>query len=143
MYMLLWLLYSNSNFIFLSFRVVDAFEAPIGSAVENAISKKIKEGILKLDSRLQSLPKQVSVDHTSAMNVTFVDDPVLRNSSVEIDIDGLFMSKDNILIPGYYRKGLHPSDSSNCAAKMVGISLCENVFNTAAVVYFNVSFLHK
>ncbi|KAF2303819.1 hypothetical protein GH714_023603 [Hevea brasiliensis] len=119
-------------------RVVDAFEGPIGSAVENAISKKIKEGILKLDSRLQSLPKQVSVDHVSAMNVTFVDDPVLSNSSVEIDINGLFMAKDNILIPNYYYEGLQASDSSNCAAKMVGISLHENVFNTAVVVYFNV-----
>ncbi|KAJ9153846.1 hypothetical protein P3X46_027243 [Hevea brasiliensis] len=123
-------------------RVVDAFEGPIGSAVENAISKKIKEGILKLDSRLQSLPKQVSVDHVSAMNVTFVDDPVLSNSSVEIDINGLFMAKDNILIPNYYYEGLQASDSSNCAAKMVGISLHENVFNTAVVVYFNAGYMH-
>lgn len=72
--------------------MVDAFEGPIGSAVENAISKKIKEGISKLDSRLQSLPKQVSVDHVSAMNVTFTGNPVLVNSSIEIDINGLFIS---------------------------------------------------
>ncbi|KAF2285704.1 hypothetical protein GH714_007294 [Hevea brasiliensis] len=94
--------------------VVEAFEGPIGSAVENAISKKIKEGISKLDSRLQSLPKQVSVDHVSAMNVTFTDKPVLSNSSIEIDISGLFMARDNVLIPSYYYKGLRASDSSNC-----------------------------
>ncbi|OAY55650.2 putative BPI/LBP family protein At1g04970 isoform X2 [Manihot esculenta] len=122
--------------------VVDAFEGPIGSAVENAISKKIKEGISKLDSRLQSLPKQVSVDHVSAMNVTFTGNPVLVNSSIEIDINGLFMTRDNVLIPSYYYKGLQASDSSNCPAKMIGISLHENVFNTAAVVYFNAGYMH-
>ncbi|XP_021687638.2 putative BPI/LBP family protein At1g04970 isoform X2 [Hevea brasiliensis] len=122
--------------------VVEAFEGPIGSAVENAISKKIKEGISKLDSRLQSLPKQVSVDHVSAMNVTFTDKPVLSNSSIEIDISGLFMARDKVLIPSYYYKGLRASDSSNCPAKMIGISLHENVFNTAAVVYFNAGYMH-
>ncbi|KAK0590124.1 hypothetical protein LWI29_022959 [Acer saccharum] len=33
----------------LLFRMVDAFDEKIGSAVENAITKKLKEGILKLD----------------------------------------------------------------------------------------------
>ncbi|KDP39204.1 hypothetical protein JCGZ_00961 [Jatropha curcas] len=122
--------------------VVDAFAGPIGSAVENAISKKIKEGILKLDSRLQSLPKQVSVDHVSVMNVTFVDDPVLSNSTIELDINGLFMAMDNVLIPSHYYKGIHDSDSSNCQTKMIEISLHENVFNTAAVVYFNAGYMH-
>ncbi|EEF31183.1 putative BPI/LBP family protein At1g04970 isoform X2 [Ricinus communis] len=121
--------------------VVDAFERPIASAVENAISKKIREGISKLDSRLHSLPKRFSIDHVSAMNVAFVDDPVLSNSSIEFDINGLFMALDNVLIPNYYYGGIQ-ADSSNCPAKMIEISLHENVFNTAAAVYFNAGYMH-
>ncbi|TXG55453.1 hypothetical protein EZV62_020709 [Acer yangbiense] len=57
--------------------MVDAYDEKIGSAVENAITKKLKEGILKLDSFLQA-----------SLNVTFVDNPVLSNSSIGFDING-------------------------------------------------------
>ncbi|KAK8339989.1 hypothetical protein V6Z11_A08G073000 [Gossypium hirsutum] len=39
--------------------IIDAFRGKIMSEVENAIIKKIKEGIIKLNSLLQSLPKQL------------------------------------------------------------------------------------
>ncbi|XP_022846038.1 putative BPI/LBP family protein At1g04970 isoform X2 [Olea europaea var. sylvestris] len=55
--------------------LVDAFEGKIVSAVENAVSKKIKGGIVKLDSVLQSLPKEVPITNIASMNITFVDDP--------------------------------------------------------------------
>jgi hypothetical protein len=58
--------------------------------VENAITKKITEGALKLDSFLGNLPKKVDLDSVAAMNVTFVNDPLFKSSSVEFDIDGLF-----------------------------------------------------
>ncbi|XP_050217248.1 putative BPI/LBP family protein At1g04970 [Mercurialis annua] len=122
--------------------IVDAFEGPIASAIEKAISKKIKEGISKLDSRLHSLPKQYSVDHVSAMNVTFVGDPVLTNSSIEFDINGLFTALDNVFIPYDQYGKIQASRSSKCPAKMIRISLHEDVFNTAAAVYFNAGYMH-
>jgi len=116
----------------LSSRIVDAFQGSIGSAVENAISKKIKEEIVKLDSLLQSLPKQIPIDHVAALNATFVDSPVLSNSFIELEINGLFTATDDFAVP---RSSLF----YNCPAKMIGISLHEDVFNTAGLVYLNVS----
>lgn len=123
----------------MSSRLVDAFKGPIGSAVEDAISKKIKDGMVKLDSLLQSLPKQFPVDHVAALNVTFVDNPVLSNSSIEFEINGLFTAVGNVLVPKYFYKGTQASVSCKGPPKMIGISLHEDVFNTAALLYFNVS----
>lgn len=69
-----WLLY-------VCFRLVDVFEGDITSAVEEGISEKIKEGIMNLDHFLKSLPEQISLDKTAALNVSFVGNPVLSNSS--------------------------------------------------------------
>ncbi|XP_061962660.1 putative BPI/LBP family protein At1g04970 isoform X2 [Populus nigra] len=73
--------------------MIDAFEEQIGSAVENAITKNLGEGILKLDLFLQSLPKEIPVDDDASINVTFVDNPSLSNSSVGFDINGLFTAR--------------------------------------------------
>ncbi|PPS06884.1 hypothetical protein GOBAR_AA13767 [Gossypium barbadense] len=74
------------------------------SEVEDAIIKKIKEGIIKLDSLLQSLPKQLQVNSIVALNVTFMDDPLFTNSSVELEINGLFNRADEISVSNYYSK---------------------------------------
>lgn len=116
---------------------VDAFEGPIGSAVENAISKKIKEGIGKLDTRLQSLPKQFPVDHIGSLNITFAGNPVLTTSSIEFTINGLFTEVPTISVPGNYYVGARASFSCIQPHKMIGVSLHEDVFNSATSVYFN------
>ncbi|KAJ6965929.1 hypothetical protein NC652_003723 [Populus alba x Populus x berolinensis] len=85
--------------------IVDAFQGSIGSAVENAISNKIKEEIVKLDSLLQSLPKQIPIDHVAALNATFVDSPALSNSFIELEINGLFTATDDFAVPRNYDKG--------------------------------------
>ncbi|KAK4846201.1 hypothetical protein QYF36_014287 [Acer negundo] len=107
--------------------LVDAFDEKIGSAVENAITKKLKEGILKLDSYLQALPKEVPVDDHASLNVTFVDNPVLSNSSIGFDINGLFTTSENFLLP-YHLKNLQPSVLCPDQSKMLGILLDEAVF---------------
>ena len=78
-------------FCLLFSRFIDAFSNHIRSSVENAITKKIMEGALKLDSLLANLPKKIDLDSVAAMNVTFVNDPLFKSSSVEFDIDGLFV----------------------------------------------------
>lgn len=122
--------------------IVDAFQGSIGSAVENAISKKIKEEIVKLDSLLQSLPKQIPIDHVAALNATFVDSPVLSNSFIELEINGLFTATDDFAVPRNYDKGKKSSLFNNCPAKMIEISLHEDVFNTAGLVYLNAGCMH-
>ncbi|XP_052881601.1 putative BPI/LBP family protein At1g04970 isoform X1 [Gossypium arboreum] len=86
------------------FRIIDAFRGKIMSEVEDTIIKKIKEGIIKLDSLLQSLPKQLQVNSIVALNVTFMDDPLFTNSSVELEINGLFNRADEISVSNYYSK---------------------------------------
>ncbi|RVW13343.1 putative BPI/LBP family protein [Vitis vinifera] len=83
--------------------VVDAFEEQIGSAVESTITKKLKEGIIKLDSFLQALPKEIPVDNIASLNVTFVNDPLLSNSSIGFDINGLFTRANATTLPKYYQ----------------------------------------
>ncbi|KAJ1380409.1 Lipid-binding serum glycoprotein, C-terminal [Sesbania bispinosa] len=117
--------------------LVDAFEVNIASAVEEAISDKIREGIGKLDNLLQSLPKQISLDKTSALNVSFVGNPVLSNSSIAIAINGLFIGRNEALVPQVFQKGLKISAACGGLPKMIKVSIHENVFKSASLVYFN------
>lgn len=122
------------------FRLVDAFEGKIVSAVENAVSKKIKDGIVKLDSVLQSLPKEVPITNIASMNITFVDDPKLSESSLDVEIDGLLSAKDKIIVSNHYHKTLQASFSYREVDKMARISLHEDVLKSASAVYFKVFF---
>lgn len=130
--------------IFLFFcRLVDAFAGNIASAVEEAISKKINEGISTLDLLLQSLPKTIPLDETAALNVSFVDNPVLSDSAIELEINGLFTGRNEVLVPQAYYRGSGLSLSASCGGsspKMITISLHESVFKSGSLVYFTVSF---
>ncbi|KAJ1441313.1 Lipid-binding serum glycoprotein, C-terminal [Sesbania bispinosa] len=117
--------------------LVDAFEVNIASAVEEAISDKIREGIGKLDNLLQSLSKQISLDKTAALNVSFVGNPVLSNSSIAIAINGLFIGRNEALVPQVFQKGLKISAACGGLPKMIKVSIHENVFKSASLVYFN------
>ncbi|XP_073010155.1 putative BPI/LBP family protein At1g04970 isoform X2 [Typha latifolia] len=121
---------------------VNAFADVIRSAVENAITKKITEGASKLDSLLQSLPKKINVDKTAALDVTFTKDPLYGNSSIEFDINGLFLSLNKDASFSHLHNHHQLSLSCGGASKMLLISLDEAVFNSAAVVYFQAGMMH-
>ncbi|THU47618.1 hypothetical protein C4D60_Mb09t17500 [Musa balbisiana] len=121
---------------------LNAFADQIRSAVEDAIVKKINEGALKLDSLLKTVPNKIDVDKVSALNVTFVNDPTFTNSSVEFDINGLFISLDKTSARGYFQKTSQLSHSCNGTQKMLWMSLDESVFNSASDVYFQAGVMH-
>ncbi|CAL5402709.1 unnamed protein product [Camellia sinensis] len=123
-------------------RIVDAFDKKIRSQIEDAISEKIEDGIIELDSSLQSLPKEVAVDKISALNVTFVNDLVFSNSFIGLEIDGLFTARDEIKASNHYSRNSLASVPCEGPAKMVGISIHENVLNSASLVYFNADVMH-
>lgn len=118
---------------------MDAFQDKISSAVEDAVPKKIKDAIVKLDSLLQSLPREVSVTSIAALNVTVVGDPLLSESSLDLEIDGLFSGKNETALPSLYHRIVQASDACQEADKMVKISLHEDVLRSASSVYFEVS----
>ncbi|KAK7276894.1 hypothetical protein RIF29_18041 [Crotalaria pallida] len=117
--------------------LVDTFVGNIASAIEEAISKKIKEGISQLDTLLQSLPKTISLGKTAVLNVSLVDNPVLTNSSIELEINGLFTGISTVLVPQSYHRGPDLSVSSGGSPRMIKISVHENVLKSASSVYFN------
>lgn len=121
------------------FRLVNAFAGQISAAVESAITKKIKDGVLKVDSLLQNLPKRVLVDKVAELNVSFVNQPLLLDSSVELDINGLFIAKEKSAIQRFYGSYFLSQVSCRGPSKMLSMSLDEIVFNSAARVYFDVS----
>ncbi|XP_023874276.1 putative BPI/LBP family protein At1g04970 [Quercus suber] len=121
--------------------MIDAFEEQIGSAVESAITKKLKEGILKLDTFLQALPKEIPVDDNASLNVTFVNDPLLSNASVGFEINGLFTERKRDPVLGYRHENSKTSVFCPDSSKMVGISLDEAVFNSASALYYNATFM--
>ncbi|KAK9938673.1 hypothetical protein M0R45_015396 [Rubus argutus] len=121
--------------------LVDAFGGQIVSAVEENISKKVREGIMKLDSLLQSLPKQIKLDDIAALNVTLVDNPVLSNSSIEFQINGLFTAPIDDSVSCLDHKGLLDPLPFNVPAKMVEISLHEYVFISVSLVFFNANYM--
>lgn len=119
--------------------MVNAFKDQIGSSVESTIANKLTEGVSDLDSFLQSLPKEIPVDDKAALNVTFTSDPILKDSSMTFEIDGLFTKREtNQVLKSFFRKSV---SSVICPrnSKMLGISVDEAVFNSAAALYYNVS----
>lgn len=108
--------------------------------MEDAIIKKITEGAQKLDLFLQTLPKEIDVDKISSLNATFVDEPILTNSSLELDINGLFIPSNKTYAQNYLYKVSQLSNSCDGAQKMLSITLDEAVFNSASVIYFQVIF---
>ncbi|CDP13775.1 unnamed protein product [Coffea canephora] len=122
--------------------LVDAFEDKIASAVEDAVLKKLIGAIQELDSFLQSLPKEVTVNNISALNVTIVGDPKLSNSSLELEINGLFSLKDEAAVSKLQRENVEVPFSCNGPARMVGISVHENVLESASAVYFEANKMH-
>lgn len=121
--------------------MINAFEEQIVSAVENTITKKLEEGISKLDSLLQSLPKEIPVDDHASLNITFVDNPLLTSSSIEFDINGLFTARKKASIPNFYNSNLQPPDFCSDQSKMLGISLDEAVLNSASALYYDAEFM--
>ncbi|KFK39349.1 hypothetical protein AALP_AA3G232800 [Arabis alpina] len=118
--------------------VVDAFQKTILSSVEKTVSKRIAEKMTKLDSFLQSLPKVGKIDDSVAVNLTFTGNPVLGDSSVEAGINGLFMPNGNdVKVSG--SRSLSFVSGVN---RMVAISIQQEVFNSATLVYFNEKRMH-
>lgn len=109
------------------------------STVEEAIPQKITEEILKLDALLQDLPNKIPVGDVASLNVTFVSDPVLSNSSIDFEVNGLFTAEDQIFASKYPHRPQTTSVTCSGANEMIKISLHENVLNSASLVYFNVS----
>ena len=123
-------------------RLVDAFEEQISSAVEKAICKKLGEGILKVDSFLQTLPREVKVDDNASFDTTFAGEPLLSSSSFGLKINGLFRAGEKLPMPEYhFENSPSPSPSPSCKdpSKMFGLTLDEAVFNSALALYYNVS----
>lgn len=121
---------------------IDAFSNHIRSSVENAITNKIVEGASKLDLFLGDLPKEIYVDRVAAMNVTFINDPRFSSSSVEFDIDGLFIPSDKTAP----QSGMHFGDTKlapplGSSSNMLWISLDEDVFNSVSALYFKAGLL--
>lgn len=127
--------------------LIDAFESRLSSAVENAISKKLREGIVKLDSLLQSLPKEIPIRNIAALNVTFVGDPQFRDLSLVLSIDGLISAKEAYAAPRYQHlfaslEHLLASYPLKDPASMVTISLHEKVLASASSVYYHANKMH-
>lgn len=89
---------------------------------------------------MQILPKQISLDKTAALNVSFIGNPVLTSSSIAISINGLFTEINEVLVSHDYKKGFKVSSACGGLPKMIKVSIHENVFDSASLVYFNVSF---
>ncbi|KAF8009085.1 hypothetical protein BT93_J0160 [Corymbia citriodora subsp. variegata] len=122
--------------------VVGAFQGKIVSAVEEAIPQKITEEMLKLDALLQDLPNKIPVGDVASLNVTFVSDPVLSNSSIDFKVNGLFTAEDQIFASNYPHRQQTTSVTCSGANEMIKISLHENVLQSASLVYFYADYMH-
>ncbi|KAL9244306.1 hypothetical protein vseg_018094 [Gypsophila vaccaria] len=119
---------------------VDVFVERIESAVEEAITQNLREAVIQLDSSLQSLPQSIPIDDVASLNVSIIDDPVLTNSSIELQINGLFAASDQTLQPQFYEQHLETLLCDD-TSKMIGISIDEAVFLSASDLYFEAGYL--
>ncbi|XP_078443572.1 lipid-binding serum glycoprotein family protein isoform X2 [Wolffia australiana] len=123
--------------------LLDAFEEQIRASVEEAIKKKIVDGTSKIDLLLEKLPKSVNIDEAVSLNVTVVDQPVLKSSSIEVAINGLFF-QSRVQPAGSGRLTRKVADYVLCEkfSPMLGISLQEEVFSSASRSYFEGGEMH-
>ncbi|CAH1428739.1 unnamed protein product [Lactuca virosa] len=120
--------------------IVDYFEDDIVSAVEDTITNKVVDAVIKLDSAFQTFPKEISFGNITALNVTITEGPTMTTTSLLIGINGLFTQIDpKATLGGHYTNNLPSTGTGSCSnsEKMVGISVHENVLNSASTVYFN------
>lgn len=117
--------------------IVDFFEDDIVSAVEDTITNKVIDAVVKLDTVFQSLPKEISFGDVATLNVTITDGPIMSATSLLIGIDGLFTQIDDEVTSVRYGVNLLSDSLCNNPQKMVAISVHENVLNSASLVYFN------
>ncbi|KAK6947002.1 Lipid-binding serum glycoprotein, C-terminal [Dillenia turbinata] len=122
--------------------VVDAFEGKLKSAVQDAFSEKLREQIKKVDAWLQKLPKQIQITRIATLNVTLVNDIVLGKSSIDFDINGLFIPTSEAAVSKYHRTKFESLDSCTNFTKMAGLSIHEDVINSALEIYFNANTMH-
>ncbi|KAM0903112.1 hypothetical protein ACQ4PT_018903 [Festuca glaucescens] len=120
--------------------LINAFVDDIRAAVEKVVPENIIGSTSKLDSFLQGLPRSVSLDNITALNMTFMNDPQYGNSSIEFDINGLFTS----VVAKTSNLQKHPQLSLSCggASNMLVLSLDETVFNSALDVYYKAGSMH-
>ncbi|KAK9056788.1 hypothetical protein SSX86_024151 [Deinandra increscens subsp. villosa] len=120
--------------------ILDAFREEIVSTVEKAITKILKIEISKLESLLQSLPKQIPVDDLASLNVTLVNNPFLSDTSLGFEINGLFI--ENKTYTRSYGNSLQPPVHCLDPSKMIGMAIDEAVFKSAFALYYNAMFMH-
>ncbi|KAI3717918.1 hypothetical protein L1987_69840 [Smallanthus sonchifolius] len=117
--------------------IVDYFEDDIVSAVEDTITNKVIEAVMKLDSSFQSFSKEITFGDFATLNATITDGPIMSSTSLLIGIDGLFTQVDSEITSGSHGISLLSNSSCESPEKMVAISVHENVLNSASLVYFN------
>ncbi|XP_065873681.1 putative BPI/LBP family protein At1g04970 isoform X3 [Euphorbia lathyris] len=120
-------------------RMIHSFQRHIGVSVQKAVSKKIREQILKLDSFLQDVPKEIPIDEISSLNVTLLK----GNSSYIFDINGLFLSRNRSAVPLVSSNFRNSQPSVLCTqeSKSIGISIHEDVLNSASALYYDAEFM--
>ncbi|XP_019183551.1 PREDICTED: putative BPI/LBP family protein At1g04970 [Ipomoea nil] len=122
--------------------VLDAFEGKLVSAVEDAVSTRIGDGVVKLDSVLQSLPNEIQITEFASLNVSFIGDPVMSNSSVVLAINGLLNNTNESILLKHYHGLLLPLIARKDPDGMITIFLHENVIKSALSVYFKADKMH-
>lgn len=120
------------------YRFVYAFDEEIRDVIEAAISKQMATAVEQLDTYLEELPRYLPIDNTSAINVTINQDPFVSPVFLSVGIKGDFVSlvkPTNFTYPDRSLPlGLFCSDS----AKMITITVCDYVINSATAVYYEV-----
>ncbi|KAL2523741.1 putative BPI/LBP family protein [Abeliophyllum distichum] len=106
------------------------------------ISIKLDGGASWLYQGLVNALEEVPITNIASLNVTFVEDPKLSESSLDLEIDGLLSAKDENMVSNHYDKTLQASFSCKEVDKMVRISLHEDVLKSASTVYFEAKKMH-
>ncbi|EFJ04326.1 hypothetical protein SELMODRAFT_138877 [Selaginella moellendorffii] len=123
---------------------VYAFKGQIQKSVESALTTQVLAAVSRLNRLLLSLPRQLQVDTTSAVDVTVVDDPILNQNYISVGVMGEFVDiaspSERKHPPKKLPAGLLCIDSD---VKMITVALGDYVITSASDVYYKAGRLER
>eukprot|EP00850_Spirogloea_muscicola_P023174 SM000334S12543 [mRNA] locus=s334:24154:27375:- [translate_table: standard] len=116
--------------------LAQGFHNHLRAAVETAINKAVLRATKKLDMYLHDLPRKVPVDDTLAIDVTLVEDPIVKSKYMSFALRGEFLGLSSTSKFPFHPPSLPEGAFCGASERMLTITISGAVLNSATAAYY-------